>query len=148
MQGKTDGELLSWLAGFMDGEGSFVIIKSGGRIQPRVQVNNTHYPTLSWLTEKLTVLGLPHYVGTKKGGLHKHDPYNRKQQWVIMVAGFKRSIRWCQALLPYLVTKRRQAELLLEFCHSRLSNENDWKKKKIILPREAEIMEQLRSANH
>ena len=147
MLGKTDGELLSWIAGFVDGEGTLIIIQSGGRIQPRLQVNNTHYPTLNELTEMLTRLGLPHYIGKKKGG-HKPDGFYRKDQWVMMIVGLKRVLRWCQALLPYLITKRDQAELMIEFCHSRLSNENDWHKKKIILPREAKIMEQLRSLHH
>lgn len=151
MQGKTDGELLSWLAGFLDGEGSFVIVReSGGRLQPRIQVANTHIATLSRVQEMLTRLGLPHYVGWKQGG-RRADGYDRKRQWVIMATGLKRTARWCQALLEYLVTKREQAELMLEFCNSRLSHGN-WQapkdRRKALLPREAEVLERIRSANH
>lgn len=151
MHGKTDEELLSWLGGFMDGEGSFVIIKmSGNRLQPRVQVANTHYRTLDWLTETLTRLELPHYIGHKHGAYMGKDGYRRKPQWVLMAVGLKRTLKWCQALLPYLVTKREQCELLIEFSHSRLSH-GTWKapgdRRKALLPREAEIVDCVSNLN-
>lgn len=152
MQGKTDSELLSWLAGFIDGEGSFCfVLMSGERWQPRIQIANTHYPTLEPITRILDRLGLPYYVGHKRSDLYPSpDKYRRKAQWVIMAVGIKRTERWCRVLLDYLITKRMQAELMLEFDITRQSQQHSGSSARIKKPlteRQVNIIKEVTDLN-
>lgn len=118
MQANSIEVDLAWLAGFMDGEGTFILMKVSGRYpQPTIAVNNTHYGTLPEMTALLDRLNLPYYVG------HKNPPTTHKgwsPQWTVQAIGLKRCDRWCRALLPYLKTKREACELMLEYINRRL----------------------------
>ena len=148
-QGKTTEVLLAWIAGFMDGEGTFVLAHHSQRAYPypQVSVNNTHFPTLPWFTNALDRLGLPYYVVPLKPGYLGKDGFRRKPQWAIQMFGYKRCERWCRALVPYLVTRREQAELMLEYINSRMSRNpakgGRWRDDVGLTPREAEIADRL-----
>lgn len=111
-QGKTDTEMLSWIAGFLDADGHIIIgrgVKGKDQWVPLVGITNTHYPTLSSLTEMLDHLGLPYYVA------HRDRRDGNLRQWHLRATGFKRVDKWCRALLPYLITKQEKAEMLIEY---------------------------------
>lgn len=153
-QGKTDEVLLAWIAGFMDGEGTFCLSRHSQRRfpYPQISVNNTHYPTLSSLTDALERLELPHYVAHKNGAYVGPDGYKRKPQWSIQMFGHKRCEKWCRALIPYLVTKREDAELMLEYIHSRMSRNPmkgaRWREDLGLSPREVVIANRLYGRHH
>lgn len=116
----------SWLAGFIDGEGCFMMRKQAGaymkrinfvHYRPCIRICNTHMPTLDRVTEILKVHELPVHVSHRKYTNPKYLP-----AWDVEVAGIKRAAKWLPLLIPFLYTKKEQAELMLEFCESRLSS--------------------------
>lgn len=124
-QGKTEIDL-AWFAGFMDGEGCFHMRNvAGSRIRdlgkvyfrPTIRVCNTHQDTLQTVCTILDTHGLPYHVS--------HRTYSSASKylpaWDVEVSGIKRCAKWLPLLIPYLHTKREQAEQMLEYCLSRLS---------------------------
>ena len=155
MQGKSNELVLAWIAGFMDGEGTFCLSRHSQRRfpYPQISVNNTHWPTLREFTDMLDQVGLPYYVARKSGAYTGPDGYKRKPQWSLQMFGFKRAERWCRALLPYLITKREDCELMLEYVHSRMTRNPPgtarWSPEKVGLSaRDAEIANRLYGRHH
>ena len=121
-QAKTGSLDLAWLAGFFDGEASFMMTahRPPGAILkpyfiPRITVVNTDEPTLAEVMAVLRALGLAFYVSRRTGAGGRLDA------WDLRVMGLKRCRAWCSALTPALRTKHGQAEAMLGFCDSRLA---------------------------
>ena len=122
-QGKSDMDL-TWLGGFIDGEGSFFFARNANPTtqrgyvwRPTFKVSNTDAPTLDVVIDILRENGLPYYVDSWRRLDHpRYKPY-----WTVMVYGPKRMGRFCRALIPYLRTKRHEAEIVLEYCERRLA---------------------------
>lgn len=125
-QGKTNVEL-AWLAGFIDGEGSFMVCKLAGKrlkrlaedkkavyFNPAFKIAGTCYETLPQIVEILERLELPFHISNRTA-----IKANHKDSWMIEVRGFKRCKLWCAILIPYLKTKKVEAEAMLKFCESR-----------------------------
>lgn len=104
----------SWVAALIDGEGTIGVWKevrlgnkSGVRYRAVVQVSNSNMQLLE--TFQVCVRGYAHRKGRKQQNPH-HKP----------VFGVTVSRRAVQSLLeqikPFLVAKRQQAEVALEFC--------------------------------
>lgn len=97
---------LPYFAGLFDGEGTIAAYPRGGRGKPRpfVKINMTCRETIDT-------------VATHFGGnvLVKKVYGNSKPQWH-WVASCNRAIVVTHALLPYLITKREAALILLEKC--------------------------------
>jgi hypothetical protein len=116
----TDVEL-AYLAGFMDGEGTFQIVRRKdyreGQHQAAVEVSNTD-PTLIEecfkLYEKLGVT--PH---VRSLNTNERNPRHR-EAWIINIGRLTDIAVVCRALIPFLVGKKSRAELLLRYCESRL----------------------------
>lgn len=118
----------AWLAGFWDGEGSI-----GMRVQkyhpkgrhtyfaPYAQVTNTHLSTLEKVDEILTGLRVGHHIRWKepRGFRQESDTKKYKPLWSIKIDGMKRCKTLLLKLLPYLVTKRSDAETVWDFIRSR-----------------------------
>lgn len=124
---------IGWLAGFIDADGSIHFSvqsrqKADGTAyySPYIQIANTDVPTLARVTDLLERMGLPVHVHWKenKQGFQRKTGQKRKQ-WYTRAVGMKRCERWLSALLPYFTTRNEQAELMLEFIHSRLSHEGN-----------------------
>jgi hypothetical protein len=96
---------LAWAAGIVDGEGSISARFLGSGVQPRLKIGMTHKPTIERLREIFPNIGL-------------YREFNRT------IKGWKRVFEWsiyCQQvtdvlipLLPYLVTKQKQAQILIK----------------------------------
>ncbi len=123
---------LAWLAGFLDGEGSFMVIHLAGKrlkalggkyIAPRITLVNTDEPTLKEVQRILVDLGLPHHVSRRIGGVNKNG-HKWADSWDIRVQGLSRCKRWCEILIPYLRTKKSQAQAMLALIESRLETPN------------------------
>ena len=127
-QGKNlDG---AWLGGFLDGEGSFIMLRHARgtkgypysqQWKPAIKVAGTHEPTLGTVTGILTGLGLPFHVYRRQPKKPTWSP-----SWYVEVVGLKRCLRWCDSLLIYLRTKREDAELMREYCETRLAQKPTW----------------------
>jgi hypothetical protein len=104
----------AYLAGLLDGEGCFTFLRQGvgkghsraATVYPQVILSMTHEPTVAWVAE---LLGYRYYdrSGGKRGPrwniAYRFAIYGRKAQEL------------CKALMPYLITKRVHAEVLLAF---------------------------------
>src|SRR6266566_3820657 len=116
----------AWIAGFMDGEGSFVVKPNNSKLKrpgffPRISIGNTDKESL----EYLSLL----YGGTVN--LHKPANEKRKQvyQWYCPKATM---LVFLSHTVPYLRVKKEPALLLLEFLHLKLGHgglrmsDEDW----------------------
>jgi hypothetical protein len=108
---------LAWLAGFWDADGTISLSKQNERgrwsFGPRVGVYSSDTGTITRIREMLDTLGVNH--GISETGV----PMN-KQVWCIYVNNLTNALKLLTALLPYLYTKRFQAERMVEFCEARL----------------------------
>lgn len=108
---------LAWLAGIADGEGSFYLTATKdttGRpvVKYSFAVGNTNLLMIKELQRIYQVL-FEHpvrYIPIKGRG-------NRKQSWLIQITSMKDLVVFCPKVLPYLVAKKEQANLMLEFCN-------------------------------
>lgn len=117
----TDAEA-AWLAGFLDGEGSFgikwqrsardrhmtstVATVCVSQAEPRTEI-------LYWLKEKFGGSVANH--GTDR----RNKNHNASKRWAVTGA---RAVLVCQAVLPYLKLKRRHAEIVLAHQATKLSS--------------------------
>jgi len=117
---------LAWLAGFTDGEGTITLCRINecraknrtAHIRPIFQIVNTNYASLQEsqtilesITGRTPKIKSKSFSGTKLA--HWKDSYQIqivKQQDVKKI---------CQALIPYLIIKKLQAELLVKFVEIR-----------------------------
>ena len=101
----TDVEL-AYLAGIIDGEGSFVLHrhKDGYRFASQLQVGNTDVRMLEWIAARFGG-----NVRLERRSNLKHKPIYR---WVSDASMLDALIT---ATLPYLICKRDQADLMLAY---------------------------------
>jgi len=106
---------LAYVAGLIDGEGTVSIRRMAGKkIKPHFRIANTSVTLMDWLSRVLN--GPSTYIARSKtsAGVPMHQ---------YTVQGLS-NLPLYEALLPYLVIKRPQMELVIEF--SRLRLEQGW----------------------
>ena len=91
---------LAYTAGFVDGEGCFMIAKNGS---VQLLITNTSLATLKFIQDTLQV-----------GSIRNRKQKVNKNQFVYSVYGDS-CINASQLILPYLIDKKEQASLLIEF---------------------------------
>jgi len=122
MEEKIDNLDLAWAAGIMDGEGSITILNSSIR-----RLKNGHparYPQLNlWLSnyDPKMVLKFKQWFGGTYYILNRRDRRKPIHCWC---AACKKAENALRLLLPYLVTKKEQAELALLFRDKQKSRKN------------------------
>ena len=101
----TEAEL-AYFAGIIDGEGSFVLHKhrSGYRFACQIQIGNTDVRLMEWIYNRFGGS-----VNPERRSNLKHKPVYR---WVCQADTLDILVG---ALLPYLVVKREQAEVILAY---------------------------------
>jgi hypothetical protein len=127
---------LIYLAGIMDGEGCFYISKE---FRHRMYVVNTDERIIRWLKTN--------FGGFVYSRISKKNPHwKRKYEWVIT----KPEVRdICTAIIPYLVGKREQAELMVKFRDSfTLKCGNGQKIPEDIFAFRTQCFEELKKLNH
>lgn len=124
-----------YLAGLVDGEGTLCINyrtpdpKHGGAVFfSQIVIYNTSVPLMKWLIKNA---GGRYYLRSKTN-------YSRKPQYAWFPSGKKNKENFLLGIMPYLVIKREQAELLLEF--SRLGYASQ--------PRRKELADRCSYLNH
>jgi hypothetical protein len=103
---------LAYMAGIIDGEGSLVI----GNYSSNKKTGAIHYHTALEINK--TDEGLIHWLHHTFGGnivnyTAKQTPKNSRQAVFRWIANGDRLTHICEEVLPYLVVKRKQAELML-----------------------------------
>lgn len=106
----NDDNKWAWLAGFLEGEGSFQIVKA----HPPRSVT-TYNPQISatncglMLVDRCKKIAGGHILGPHGLG---HERYKPSYRWVLKGRGVGPTI---ERLMPFLILKREQAEILLLF---------------------------------
>lgn len=99
---------LGWLAGMLDGEGCIGLYHTyhNKYYAPRVQVVNTHEPTI-----------VAFALATGMDQVSKRQPKgNRKVLYHWEIRSVDEVYSLLSKVLPYMLTRRKQAELLFEYC--------------------------------
>lgn len=101
---------LAWCAGFLDGEGSFIITKTAG-IQPRLK------PFIS-CDQAVTSVPLERLRLNLGGAIHQRPrpTVTGKTVWHWQISGRVMIVDAIALLLPHLVVKDRDAAILAAFC--------------------------------
>ena len=109
-------EDLAWLAGFLDGEGWFGIVKNGDQYIARVEVCNTHMGGIDKISNMFTegVLERNHHVNRKRELKHKPVKRIRFSQRILL--------NLLNDLREFLVVKSKQTEILMEFLVTRYNH--------------------------
>jgi len=118
MQGnQRQAVLWAYLAGLIDGEGSFVIQKTS--VEKIAKSSRSKTPKyLAYfcigMVDKAPLDLIRDTIGM--GKVYEERVPERRSIWRIRFGGRVTLIPFVKQLLPYLIVKRPQAELLLEFC--------------------------------
>ena len=116
----TDGQL-GYLAAFLDGEGGIQITKSKrpGReyslaLHPTVYFTNTNEESIralrSWLSCGCVA---------RRRSLRA---LNHKDVFVLSITGTRNVLALLTVVRPFLIIKKRQADVMVDYCNSRLSH--------------------------
>lgn len=115
----------AWLAGFADADGS-IRLKKGAKNEkkgqnsliPHIAFHNTCVMTCNRIVELVTKI-VPIKTSARKRGSKAHAECAG-----IEIYGMKRCEPLLMALLPYLITKKVEAELLLKFIERRTARDH------------------------
>lgn len=114
--------LCAYLAGLLDGEGCISVGtpagKRGAGFNTVCTITNTNAKLVDFLVEKLILLEIPCHVQWYS---HKANARPYAQLSIRRQGGIK---KFLSLVLPYLVAKRQQAELMLELVESRIAKFN------------------------
>ncbi len=91
-------DMLAYTSAFVDGDGSFSMTREA--LSPSISVYNNN-PDL--LRNLMPVIG---------GGLHQ----NHRGEWQLRIGSIPKCKAVCEMLIPRLITKKQQAETLLQAC--------------------------------
>lgn len=134
-------EQLAYLAGFIDGDGTVTLAKQNPKKnrKPVVRLCNTSRIFLHWCQ---THLDLPStYLDWTKRGTGFSDP-SGNGMFIYNISGISHA-PFYRALQPYLVIKRAQMEILLEWIDLRLAST----KHDLTSPRQADLELMIRFMN-
>ena len=107
---------IEWIAGFIDGEGCLTISKQVRKNRPSVAwrpsvtVANTNYESLTIL--KSTYGGTLRFNTGKRSNLKTGVKWSDSWSWYCPQS---KVVELCNDLLPYLIIKKHNAEILIEF---------------------------------
>lgn len=127
--GNQQGSLsfdVGWLIGFLDGEGSIMLLKDApsqklksDRWRPKICVDNTDFATIERAANVLDTLAVPYHVSDVN--MQKQNP-KWKNAKRIEISGMKRCLNFLSKVGWFLTgDKLEKAHLVREFCESRLS---------------------------
>lgn len=130
---------IAYLAGIIDGEGSIYIgnfsrnAKTGSPyFQTNIQVTNTEKDLIDWLFET--------FGGLISKRTPRQMPKNStKQAWVWTASG-ERVTHLCELILPYLLCKKRQAEIMLKMRATYTNERHSKKGHQGLIPLDKEII--------
>jgi hypothetical protein len=115
---QREAILLSYLAGIVDGEGTIRI--NAQRLSKKPHWNIRYAPSISiGMTNKEIIELFVKVFGSK---LREECVPNRKKMFRWGTSGTIRVLNIVKKLYPYLIVKKEQARLLIEFCENKQTN--------------------------
>lgn len=110
---------MSWLAGYIDADGciSFERINNNRRtkqtahLRPYVSITTTCTLTYKHLLKIYDEFGIPVHISLKANG----NPEKRKPVYVFRTIGLNRCKIILPLIMPYLIAKRKESELVIEY---------------------------------
>jgi len=103
----------AYIAGFIDADGTLIISKSKNIFTPRIVIGNCDKPVLEIMNGWIGVGA----IYTKK----MNNPTHRTL-YHYSIGRHVTLIKLLPQLIPYLILKRKRAELILEFCNLRFGD--------------------------
>jgi hypothetical protein len=109
--------LWAYLAGLIDGEGSFVIMKTS--VEKIAKSSRSKSPKyLAYfcigMVDKAPLDLIQETINA--GKVYEERVPDRRSMWRIRFAGRLKLMPFIENLLPYLIVKKKQAEVVLDFC--------------------------------
>jgi len=111
----------AWFAGIIDGEGCISLIKRGEHFVPSVKISNTNELLINKCKQVLSEAGIEFLVRYSDRGERK----NAKPAWEIVLESRPRTTAVLNLILPYLVSKKEQAILVLDWCSQDVRKKTD-----------------------
>lgn len=102
----------AWLAGIIDGEGCISIMKRGSNFIPTVKIANTNETLINNCVKLLNEAGIEFNLRYSDRGERK----NAKPAWELAMESRPRVIAFLNLIYPYLIAKKQQADLVLNWC--------------------------------
>lgn len=118
---------LAWLGGIMDGEGTISFASKYSKtsrqkayhFRPEFKLTNSCEKMMMEVRSILDELGCAYHVKVTD------NPSKKKENWKkytkVTVEGIKRLHKLLPIMIPYLISKREQAELVFAYIESRLA---------------------------
>lgn len=122
---------IGWLAGILDGEGSFVLVRRSekrkvdgrGGVDCRILLAVCDFAILEKYTRILSELRISYRYVKQDKYIKTGAKYSRPNPVIqVYVAPRESVVKLCEAVLPYLSLKRKPALLVLEYAKWRLEN--------------------------
>lgn len=110
---------LAWLAGIWDGEGTFGIYPSGSKYVGRLTLSNTCPIMINEITKIIESCGARIHVWQET---ESRKP-NHKKAYHLTLNKLEDVKNISALMLPYLISKKARAEILIRFIDSRLKYE-------------------------
>lgn len=108
------------------------------RIQPTISFFNTNVEVLRWIQSKIG--------GSITSRINKHpDSKNVKKIYKLSITGMSDVYKVLKAIRNKLIVKRKQADLVIEYCKSRMSHKRPLKAP--YTPFELKLFSQVRELN-
>lgn len=135
--------LWAYLAGLIDGEGSFVIQKT--EVEKIAKSCNSKSPKyLAFfcigMVDKAPLDLIRDTIGA--GKVYEERVPNRRSIWRIRFGGRLKLMPFIKELIPYLIVKKKQAELMIEFCEKWVTTRNKLGQTVITAPEELQRREE------
>lgn len=111
----------AWLAGIIDGEGCISIFARANFFVPSVKIANTNELLINNCKRILEIGGIEYCVRFNDRGNRK----NAKPSWELSLESRPRVIAVLNMVYPYLVSKKAQADLILDWCGKKKRAKND-----------------------
>lgn len=103
----------AYIAGIIDGEGTISLAPHRGVFTPIVSIYNTSLPLIEWLAQRLP-------KALQLNRMNSPGRFGVTRQWYLRVGGYN-VYPVLVTVAPYLVVKKRHADLLMEFFQLRFS---------------------------
>lgn len=135
--------LWAYLAGLIDGEGSFIIQKTSvEKIHKSSRSKTPKYLAYFCIgmVDKAPLDLIRDTIGM--GKVYEECVPDRRSIFRIRFGGRVTLIPFVKELLPYLIVKKRQAELLLDFCQNWVTPDNEGGKRKLVSDQELQRREE------
>jgi hypothetical protein len=125
-----------YFAGFIDGEGSLCFsMNSESGLVPKISIANSNKDVLLWARQK---------IGGSIGRMAPRAWRHQAETYQLIIASKRKVFPLLEAILPYLKIKRDRAELMIEWCKSRLArpnyNRSPFTKREIDIVREVTML--------